>query len=381
MKIAQFGTFDVDNYGDLLFPYIARYRLSGYELVHVSPTNSKTSFLDSLPVISYKQSLNEKFDAVLVGGGNIIHAGNTLLNNYKNVSGFAYPYLWMGAARIANKQKIPLIFNAPGIMSTYHGLIERKLYKEVFSLSSYLSFREYESAQIASSIILKNIEIVPDTAFDISNMWPIDGDEKGKYIIVNLNQRYHQPIKNTVEFLLKLKKRLNQPIKLIIIGGCHGDHEFARNVQKEAKGEVEIIETMSIKSMAHLIGKASYFLGSSLHGFITALTYGTPALLVLNDKPMKKFTGLISLLKLPVNSICYSWEDAFKRLDYPVLITLKNKEDIKVKLDNHWQKINECILAGQASKPSLIIDNWKTLLLINRSFYKVKSIIKIKYRA
>lgn len=379
MKIAHFGTFDVDNYGDLLFPHIARYRLVEHDWIHISPTNSKTSFTDSLPVLSYRQSLKEKFDAVIIGGGNIIHIGNTSLVNYTNIAEFAYPYLWIGAANLANKQKIPLVFNAPGIMSTYKGIIEKELFKIVFSYASYLNFRDNESANIASSLVNKNIDVVPDSAFDIAEMWPIHDISNGNYIVVNLNQRYHEPVKLTAQYLEKIRDRLNQPLKLIIIGACHGDLEFASLVQNEIKEKPELVPTTSIKDLALLIANSSFFLGSSLHGFITALSYGTPALLVLKNKPIRKFEGVTQLLNLSEDTICHSWEEAIEKLSSPVLLTEIIRNEIKNKLNSHWRKIAECIMLGRdASKHYLILPHWETLLKMNRKYIQAKRILRKK---
>ena len=37
LKIAHFGAFNHDSFGDLIFPYIAENYLKDFELVHVAP--------------------------------------------------------------------------------------------------------------------------------------------------------------------------------------------------------------------------------------------------------------------------------------------------------------------------------------------------------
>ena len=48
MKIAHFGTFDVDNYGDLLFPHIVEWRMPSVEWIHISPSRNVPKFSDAL---------------------------------------------------------------------------------------------------------------------------------------------------------------------------------------------------------------------------------------------------------------------------------------------------------------------------------------------
>lgn len=115
-KIAQFGTFDIDNFGDLLFPYIANYRLNGYDIVHVSPTSNISNFRDAKPSISYAVAKTHKFDAILVGGGNILSANGTKQKLYNTISKTGYPSLWIGAAALASHLEVPLIINAPSFM-------------------------------------------------------------------------------------------------------------------------------------------------------------------------------------------------------------------------------------------------------------------------
>ena len=125
IKVAHFGTFDVDNYGDLLFPHIAEYRLPNFQWEHVSPTNNLTVFKDSKSIISFDVAKKKDYDAIVSGGGNIIHLSHNTLTVYKNINGFAYANLWVGAAKIAIKSKIPHIFNSPGISQNFTSFIKK----------------------------------------------------------------------------------------------------------------------------------------------------------------------------------------------------------------------------------------------------------------
>src|SRR5215213_9324871 len=92
MRIAHFGTFDVENYGDLLFPLVLERRLSDLcdEFVHVSPVGGPPPWSDCVQTVGFNQFSQETsgVDGVVVGGGQIIRATPTPLEVY-NASGIS----------------------------------------------------------------------------------------------------------------------------------------------------------------------------------------------------------------------------------------------------------------------------------------------------
>lgn len=380
MKIAHFGTFDVDNYGDLLFPHIARYRLPDHEWIHVSPTSFSTQFNDSLPVISYQEALSQNFDAVVIGGGNIIHAREVSLPVYKTVALSAYASLWIGAAKIALNQNIPLAFNSPGISTIRHNLLERKFFRSVLSNTEYISFRDSTSADIAKNYTNKSVWIVPDTALDISRMWPIKNNNSlnENYLVCNLNPRYHSPAKETAQLLDTIALKIGMPIKLIIVGDCHGDMDFAAKISTCLTTSHSIEPISSLKHMAHTIAQSDYFLGSSMHGFITALSYKVPALLVLNKTPMWKFIGLLELTGLSRDVICSSFYEVNERLINPALINQAFSEKVYNSLDYHWRMMINSLSIKGTKRVSHLINNFEKLLHLIEPIDKLQK-VKSKY--
>lgn len=379
-KIAHFGTFDVNNYGDLLFPHIAEYRLPIYKWEHISPTNNKTIFEDSKPIISFKYGSKKKYKALVVGGGNILHLMENKNTVYKNSFGFAYADLWIGVAKMAMTQKIPYVFNAPGVSRSISSSLLKKLALLTFENSNYVAFREKLSLEIIEKIRLndskkyfKKYSIVPDTAFDISKMWPLPTkSNKEEYICVNLNERYHQPINETAKYLDKISFELKMPVKLIIIGDCHGDFDFTNQVSRKMKSDYEIIKSDGLKKLAHVIGYSNYFLGSSMHGFITALSYNVPSFLVLKSKPLHKFVGLLDITKLNERVICQSFKEVLNSLNTPAILSISVKEKIHSDLDIHWGKIDNIINEGKTNRFSFKVFYYKLLLKMQLKYQKLK---------
>src|SRR5437588_7196411 len=114
MRIAHFGTFDVDNYGDLLFPLILEKRLNipGCEFVHISPTGRTPGFACCLPTVAVHEVFRDRcsIDAVILGGGHLLRGHPTNLRLYQNLyrhSVPAYVLLWWGASQCAINKQVP----------------------------------------------------------------------------------------------------------------------------------------------------------------------------------------------------------------------------------------------------------------------------------
>ncbi|GAA4883873.1 hypothetical protein GCM10023311_02680 [Flaviramulus aquimarinus] len=379
IKVAHFGTFDVDNYGDLLFPHIAEYRLPKYQWEHISPTNNPTVFKDAKPIVSFEKARNNVFDAIAIGGGNIIHLLDNHNTVYNNITGFSYANLWVGAAKMAIEQKIPYIFNAPGISKNFNRYIKKRIASATFKNSNYVAFRDRFSKEIAcrtfknKTIFESKLTVVPDTAFEINKLWPLEKTKVSDYITVNLNERYHINIEETALGLDQISSKLKMPIKLIVIGDCHGDKAFTIKVSKKMKSEHTIVNSDELKKVAQVIGHGKHFFGSSMHAFITALSYGIPALLVLNKKPLNKFIGLLEIAALESNVICKSFDEALKRTNSPAILSKKARQKIQSDLNTHWNKIDDIIKQRKSSTFSLYIIIFEKLLNLNLKFYRMLS--------
>ena len=55
LKLAYFGTFDVENYGDLLFPLILERKLADFcdEFIHVSPVGGQPLWQDCVRTVNF----------------------------------------------------------------------------------------------------------------------------------------------------------------------------------------------------------------------------------------------------------------------------------------------------------------------------------------
>ncbi|MEX2536000.1 MAG: polysaccharide pyruvyl transferase family protein [Trueperaceae bacterium] len=368
MRVAHFGTFDVDNYGDLLFPHLVQWRLPNVKVVHVSPTGRQPHFSDALESITLAEARDERFDAVIVGGGNIVHARKTELPDYRHIARTAYASLWLGAGCLASEQKIPLVFNGPGFSPARAGWLEAALIRLVSNRSTYASFRDQETAALASSNGFGSFaEVVPDTAFDLARMWPTNSDRvrtRPTTVSAHVNDRYIADLRETASTLDSVSEKLDAQVRLLAIGPCHGDIETAQKVSQHMHSGPIVDQITSLKDMANAIANSQLYIGSSMHGFITALAYETPALMVLKKYPMRKFIGLLETAELPASSIAESWRAVHLRGSLGETLSTQSRTRIESGLERHWMRLKEALQARPRALPTWV-RNWKTLAALS----------------
>jgi len=121
-KVLLAGMFDMDNYGDLLFPLMAAQRLGelGYGVQPVAPTSHCARFSDALAPIHISDMMTGEITAagVVIGGGYIIHTSSMdFLDHYHDLEagGWSGAGLWLGATLAAALRDVPVAWNAPGV--------------------------------------------------------------------------------------------------------------------------------------------------------------------------------------------------------------------------------------------------------------------------
>lgn len=368
MRVAHFGTFDVDNYGDLLFPHIIRWRLAGHEVVNVTPTGASTLFRDALPSVAVSELDDLVVDAAVVGGGNIVNARRTPLAAYRSVSRTAYAGLWAGAAAFASERGLPLVFNAPSVSPRRLGAVEGRLLREAVGYASYVAVRDESSRRnIAAVAPARPPSLVPDSAFDLDRMWPslAGADPSGDYAAVHVNRRYMPSPLATAAALDGLVRDTGLKARLVPIGPCHGDVETARGVAELMQEPREVTPVTSLADMAATNARSSLYVGSSMHGFITALMFGAPALLVLNDSPLEKFGGVLAAAALPTTTVLSSWRDLPSRRGAAGRLTEDARRAIHSALDRHWADLEAALVAPPGEHRTYWLRGWRSLARIS----------------
>lgn len=381
MKVAHFGTFDVDNYGDLLFPYVAEWRLPKVEWVHVAPIGGKAQFIDALNSLGFSEFQGETIGGVVIGGGNIVHLRRSSVAKYQSIASFAYPSLVAGAAQIASAYGVPLMFNGPSVAGLRLGYFERRILQQVFSRAIYLGFRDRVSVETVSALGLNGAKVIPDTAFDISRMWPVGvsagNPNRGGYFVVHVNNRYGGGVDATAKAIDNMAKRMGVQAVFLPIGPCHGDVEYMRVVAARMRSAPRLVEQLSLRQFAMDIAHARLYVGSSMHGFITALSYGVPCLLILGEKIMGKFVGLLDVAELPEYAIQKSWSEAAERTHLAVTLSDKVRSSVLSLLDLHWGEVWAALNSPAPRMNTNRLANWRREIWLSRAENIVRKVFAL----
>ena len=305
-EIGICGTFDVENYGDLLLPLIAEKELTN----RLGPVKLRrfSYFPKTLPGWPYEvtslvelPSLVGGLDGLLIGGGHLIRFDKQIAaNNYgPPTTDLHHPTAyWLTPALMALQQNIPVAWNAPGVNGCIPDWAE-PLMETALNLSSYVAVRDEPSwRELARFAHGTEIAVVPDTAFGVARLF--DSEAPGPdfirlreaagltrpYVVVQATGGLDAFIRLAQERPAVLE---DHQVVVLPIGPILGDD--AACLTNALPGALHLPDWPPPLVLAELIGGADAAIGTSLHLAITALAFGVPSF-----RPAKEFKGKYSIL-------------------------------------------------------------------------------------
>lgn len=408
MRIAHFGTFDVENYGDLLFPLVLERRLAGrgHELIHVSPIGGDPVWGDCVATISTREAMALELDGVILGGGHLIHAQPSDVPLYRDSGDrglFAYADLWLGSTLRAEELGVPVVWNAPGIPGPLPSETA-ELLRWAAGEAAYVAVRDETSRGfLARAGFEGEVAIALDTAIDVSELWTGDALDAAwrdafltrgvaipdTAIAVHFNGRFLQDgIAETAARLDALSRTARATPILLALGPCHGDGALQREIsQAMAVPHLRIDAPRSLREVAACIRGARVYVGSSLHGAVTARAFERPAIVVAREAEggHAKFSQFLALHAQLVDSPRVlesarvdSWNEGWARADHFLTTDSEGVGSggtpdpgrLHDAVERHWSKLVDALegrsaparsspRAGRAAFESLCASRWK----------------------
>ena len=371
MKIAQFGTFDVMNYGDLLFPKILNRELNlsdEAQLIYVSPKGGNSVLADTVVSLGVNDLVEQNYhvDSIIIGGGNIIHLEPSKLFEY-NISdefgsSFAYPNLWLNTI-LSISEEVNIAWNSPGVPNKFSSG-DKSLVEKALKRTNYISVRDEYSCEYLLDVCPNlNVNIIPDTAWNINKLWTslelVDAkndlfdrlslDCSEDYIVFHINERYlnNTPHQRIAKIIDEISIALSGNPLLIPFGICHGDDIIADEIAKHMKTCPRVVSSpKSLLEIAGCIANSKSYIGSSMHGLITACAFGVPGLAIA-DSGKFKFAGLEKFIGQD-NLVMRSWDEAFelsKSSEFPDYAIQFKKACVTAEklLKGHWTEIQNTL--------------------------------------
>lgn len=294
-RIALCGVFDIPNYGDHLFPLVfrneIRRRITDAEVILFSPFEAKESFVEDSHIYSLddmeQMHRENPFDAVVVGGGEIIHwrrYGQKKQAGDKTYVSYPMDKVWVIPSYLHLRYGVPLLWNAPGI--PYDFETGKELARFLFNQVNYLSVRNAFSAHVLEEcgIAGKDITLVPDTGFALRSIATRQELKKLRSQVLPFNKPYavfhcnrflpQQQIDGVKHLVDDLKKR-HYKIVLLPLAYTHGDDDELRNLAGNDSDLFMPDGVLSLKQIIAILAGAEIYIGTSLHGSVTSVVWGT----------------------------------------------------------------------------------------------------------
>ena len=343
-RVWIYGMFDLDNYGDCLFPLIAKHKLHerNIEATAVSITGKPVKYKDAVRSISREEARSEirKNDVVLIGGGAVLH--DQPLTFFEDSKRWGHEFngkeLWIGAMQDARERGAKVAFNAPGAVGRWK-LSTRNQFRQLKKREDYINTRERLGKLLQEG---REACIVPDTACDPDLGSILSYRERGKEtkatLLVCLRRRSFngtQKVK-ALEMIQRIAKRMNLEIKLMPLSDSHQDERTCEMIRNGIEMPVVITNPASLLDIYMEIRKAKLVLTSSLHAYITAVQCQTKVILVKRPA-YHKFEECRSQLRGNDPDI-KEWRDLD---DYELYsdVAMKQLGECEAKLNAHWNLI------------------------------------------
>lgn len=320
-KIAVFGPHDRMNYGDFLFPLMLDFAFSKLTQQDVqfnkySLVSSDFTEIGAFKSKNYRQLKKDinhgKVNVLIVAGGESLQAKWDNLYSYINpIYDYFYKKTRIRKNRIFRnipkfllggttenpflihkkdfKKNIKVIYNAVG---NGHNLSSNQI-KRVKD-SDLCALREKKSYQFVWDKFNSAL-LVPDSAIILSDVFPFDKTMpklvENDYIFFQISNHKHQnQLDKVCKQLTDIANTSNCKIILCPIGTAkgHEDHIALKQILKNTHHPNITLfkETPTINEIISLITHSKMYIGTSLHGVITSMSYGIPYI-ALNPQQIK----------------------------------------------------------------------------------------------
>lgn len=371
-EVRMYGAFDRFNYGDLLLPIVfksileeSRPELKGH-IHNYGVIRSDLSELGALPTHSLSDlytHLSAQPSYVVLVGGEILSANWGRIYSFLSPSFSAY-YSASKLFRSFNnklarfllkgKDERPFILD-PDNFSKLKGVLylgaggRRKGHypkQSVQSLekASMLSCRDlYVKKSLSQN--LNNVLLTPDLAVLVSTVFPyntLQPSEKLSIALAEVKKYLFFQISNNELNKLDSKTLCNQLTELTETTKCklilcpigtalgHEDQIALAKISVEmGKSNSILIQEPTITDILYLISNASLYIGSSLHGIITSMSYAIPYLALRDHAKLKAYLetwGIDGLKQITKVQSIVSNAHAALQIDTKTLLASKDSQ-------------------------------------------------------
>ncbi len=353
-KIFIYGAFDRFNYGDLLFPLILKEKLGKKESLQLSYygiIESDLSAIGAVPTHSLKDFYNDckktKDAVVIVAGGEVLQAPWGPIYSYLNpqfhkIYSFFNRTLRRYSFGVNNliakgllraKTVRPFVIDPDifpylkGIIYNSTGGVSTKSYpqeiKKILRKSLFVSCRDERTFQSLQGDV-PQLKLSPDSAILMSTIFNENflneksinlpaSHWRNDYVFFQINKGIASKlgVENIVRRLENLASMTGKKIILCPIGTALGHEDnvpLEQIYEKMTEEQTFLVKDPSIWDIMSLISRASLYIGSSLHGVITCMSFGIPYLSVGNLNKVNSYISTWGIDELKGDANFDNWD-------------------------------------------------------------------------
>nr|BAT24210.1 pyruvyl transferase [Klebsiella sp. SW4] len=327
-SVVFYGAFDRYNYGDNLMPLLlAEYlkkcnpALKEEDLIYSSISNSDLSRYLCKPTVAMRDLLSiDEGSSIVIVGGEVLGADIGVLYTHVQTNHFKVKCIKL-MRRIIPSVVNKFARNAYGSVWDYPYIPEKKSFKNnvkvIFNTvggipvksqeiniknADYISVRDNRTYDVLSKFT--NAKLVPDSVLMASGV--IDHKFIESKVRLELLERYSkrnyitiQACPYKVEFtanelvqeLTKLDTEYDVVLLPIGYASGHDDAMFLEKVKLSSGDKYFLEDDLNVWEIMYLIIKSQAFYGTSLHGVITAMSFGVPHYCI--NKKIAKLTSFL----------------------------------------------------------------------------------------
>jgi glycosyltransferase involved in cell wall biosynthesis/polysaccharide pyruvyl transferase WcaK-like protein len=306
--IEAWGTFDVANYGDLLFPLVLDRELAprvGAEIRLASPHGGVTPAVPTRDVRRIDAFTDSGFyrqlkglDGIVLGGGDTVQLHDVVTSALVALASddpdrdrpYRYSSFLLELGFLA--RRVPVAWNAVGVPSAFDRDVGDTI-RLATQAVRYLSVRDETSKHhLEAAGVDTEIHVVPDSAVLVRSVF---SSQTLDAALERLRRRGCYPAATTPTLAVQwsfgsaaleqeiagalnalLDRRPELAVVLVPLGRCHGDDLSAESLARQMPRTVVVDGPFSPEELTAAISGADAFVGSSVHGNIAAAAFGVP---------------------------------------------------------------------------------------------------------
>lgn len=394
-KILIIGAFDRFNYGDLLFPIIIEQQLKTYhqalDIAYFGIIESDLSYLGGKPtedIQDFYEACNrgdKRANIIVAGGEAIAVTWNSLLaalkKHYKPIRRYQHhlekfiDLNKLAKSILKGQTDLPFVFNKDDFDQVDHVLfnslggseIPDKIFTQVPNLKRRLQQVDYFSVRdLVTQKHLENKEIstalYPDSAILMSKFYTIERleslisedvrkyvqDKRGQYVFFQINRNHAKQNEAKIAATLnEIYAHTGADCCLCPIGKAanHNDDEALKAIHPLLKGRGKLFDEVNVWDIMYLIANAQCYVGTSLHGAITAMSYAIPYV-GINVKKLDSYLrtwGVATLNK--ISSIDDFFDQYKKAIQVPKEVLEESKNRQFKAIEESFDKMAQLLFA------------------------------------